>query len=300
MIDTRLLRSFLVVAEELHFGRAAARLHLTQPPLTRQMQQLESELGEILLFDRRRRAISLTAAGQTLREEARQILARLDDGIERTRRVARGELGRLRIGFVSTADYSILPRLLKGFSAHYPDVELELFEATTAEQEERFEAGSLDVGLVLEKTPSTQRSFLRVHEESLVAVLPRTSRWTRTSAPLRLSSLAAEPFVLFPRHLAPALYDTILGYARRAGVEPRVAQEARQMQTIIGLVAGGLGVSLVPASMENLRRPDVTYRALRPSPPRISTYLTWCPDPDAPILDAFLTIGRRSLRKKEK
>lgn len=300
MIDGRLLRSFLVVAEELHFGRAAQRLHLTQPPLTRQIQQLEEDLGGILLFDRSRRRISLTEAGRTLRDEGSAAMARLAEAAERTKQVARGERGRVRIGFVSTADYSILPKLLRSFTTRHPGIELDLVEATGDEQERLLDEGTLDVGFVLARSTAPERGWLRVHREPLVAVLPRTPPWTRGKGALPCRRLADQPFVLFPRLLAPALYDAVISHARRAGFHPNITREARQMQTIIGLVAGGLGVSIVPACMRNLQRPDVVYRPLEPPTPEVSTYLTWHTSGTTAAVESLLRIVRSTVGKSRR
>ncbi len=288
MIETRLLRSFLVVADELHFGRAATRLHLTQPPLTRQIQQLEGDLGDVALFDRTRRQIALTQAGQAFVVEARRILDQLAHAVDRTQRVARGESGRLRIGFISTANYSVLPGLLKAFASRFPDVEVELLESTGDEQARLLADGILDAGLLIASDPVPDLESLPLYREPLVAVLPRSSPLASRTGTMAVKPLRAEPFVLFPRVLAPSLYDKIIAYTEKAGFSPYVAQEARQMQTIIGLVAGGLGVSIVPACMQNLRRDDVVYQRLSPKAPEITTFLVWRADRSSSVLESFL------------
>lgn len=298
MVEIRHLRSFLAVAEELHFGRAAERLHLTQPPLTRQIQQLEEELGDVQLFDRSRRRVALTEAGATLVVEARRLLEQLGHAVERTRRVARGESGRLRIGFISTADYSLLPVLLKAFAGRFPGVEVELLEATGDEQLRLLGDGALDVGILIPTERHAGLAWMPLYAEPLVAVLPRSSRLVRRAGAVPVKRLRGEPFVLFPRVLAPSLYDAILGYAQSAGFSPRVAQEARQMQTIIGLVAGGLGVSIVPECMQNLQRREVVYKRLEPAAPRVATLLAWRADQRSPALDSFLGVCRRLSREK--
>lgn len=275
MLEFRHLRSFLVVADELHFARAAERLHITQPPLTRQIQQLEELLGDVPLFDRSRRRIALTEAGEAFVGESRQLLEQLARAVERTRRVARGESGRLRVGFISTADYSILPALLKAFASRYPDIDVELLELTGDEQVRLLDEGALDVGILIPADRDARLEWMPLYREPLVAVLPRSSPLAKRAGAVGVKALRREPFVLFPRPLSPRLYDEIIGYLNRAGFSPRVGQEARQMQTIIGLVAGGLGVSIVPACMQNLRRRDVVYKKLTPKAPEVSTLLAW-------------------------
>ena len=262
MVEIRHMRSFLTVAEELHFGRAAERLHMTQPPLTRQIQQLEEQLGDVQLFDRSRRRVTLTEAGEAFAVESRRLLDQMARSIERTQRVARGESGRLRIGFISTADYSALPALLKTFASEFPRVDVELLESTGDEQLRLLEEGALDIGIWIPDDPDPRLEWMPLYREQLVAVLPRGSLLASQPGTLRVKALRREPFVLFPRTLAPSLYDKIIAYLHEAGFSPKVGQEARQMQTIIGLVAGGLGVSIVPECMQNLRRRDVVYNLL--------------------------------------
>lgn len=292
MIETRLLESFLVVAEELHFGRAADRLHLTQPPLTRQIQQLEEQLGGVLLFDRRRRRITLTEAGDAFVVEARRLLKQVEAAVERTQRVARGEAGNLRIGFVSTADYSVLPALLREFRTRFPAIHVDLLESTADEQARLLAENALDACVVIATKPGPNLASVRLYREPLVAALPKSHPRARRSGALRAKTLAEEPFVFFPRSLAPDLYDTTIAYARKAGFAPRIAQDARQMQTIIGLVAGGLGVSIVPACMRALRRTDVVYKSLSPATPPISTHLVWRADDTSNVLGSFLAVAR--------
>jgi DNA-binding transcriptional LysR family regulator len=297
MIEIRHLHSFLTVAEELHFGRAAERLHITQPPLTRQIQQLEAELGDVALFDRSRRRVSLTEAGEVLVVEGRRLLEQLDRAAERTQRVARGEAGRLRIGFISTADYSVLPPLLEAFATRFPDVETELLEATGDEQLRLLDAGALDFGILIPTGADPRLDSLPLVREPLVAVLPRASPLARRRGALAVKSLRDVPFVLFPRLLAPGLYDTVISYARKAGFSPQIGQEARQMQTIIGLVAGGLGVSIVPACMQNLRRDDVVYKQLAPATPTVTTRLVWRADRPSPAARSWLETCRKFARR---
>lgn len=293
MIEFRHLRSFLAVADALHFGRAAERLHMTQPPLSRQIQQLEEQLGDVQLFDRRRRRIALTEAGEAFVVEARRLLEQRADAVERTRRVGRGEAGRLRVGFISTADYSVLPALLKAFASRFPGVDVDLREATGDEQLRLLSEGALDVGILIPSGEDPRLRGMPLYREPLVAVLPRAGRLAKRRGALEVKALRGEPFVLFPRTLAPSLYDKIIAYVERAGWSPAIGQEARQMQTIIGLVAGGLGVSIVPACMQNLRRRDVVYRKLAPATPQITTRLAWRADRPSKVVDSFLGVCRR-------
>ncbi len=292
MIEFRHLQSFLAVAEQLHFGRAAEQLHITQPPLTRQIQQLEELLGGVTLFDRSRRRVALTEAGELFVDEARLLIDQLARSVERTQCVARGESGRVRVGFISTADYSVLPGLLKAFTSRYPGVRVDLLELTGDEQLRRLSDGTIDVGILIPEQNDASLGWMPIYRERLVAVVPREHPLARRAGAISGKALRGESFVLFPRSLAPSLYDKIISYLDRAGFTPRISQEARQMQTIIGLVAGGMGVSVVPGCMQNLRRNDVVYKALAPKAPQVTTLLAWR-EPSSAAVDSLLGVCRR-------
>lgn len=278
-IDLRQWRQFLAVADGLHFGRAAEKLHMTQPPLTMAIQQLEQRLG-VDLFKRSRRSVELTAAGAALIEPVRQLLAQAEQLPDLARAVSRGEIGHLRLGFVSTLGFGPLPQWLRAFRDEQPGVRVTLREATTDVQLQAFEAGEMDAGFVLH-TPGMAPPSLPgcvVLEEPLVLALPQ--RHALAKAPrLQLDALLAEPLVIFPRDIAPSLFDGLLAYYHRHGASPEIAQEAIQMQTIVNLVSAGLGVAWVPESVTLLKRPGVVYRALPPkllaAAPRCQTSLVW-------------------------
>lgn len=276
MVEIRHLRYFVAVAEELNFGRAASRLHVSQPPLSRQIQQLEAGLGT-LLFIRESRRIRLTDAGHQYLRDVRKLLADLDKAGESARRAARGETGLLRLGFVSTALYSILPEMVRCYRTRWPDVKLELRELTVDAQYRALEQGEIDVAMMLcvDEVPGFVSGC--VHTETLLLCLPETHALAgkNASRALPLKSLKDDPFILFPRPLSPGLFDRIAGYALACGFNLKVAQEAVQMQTIVGLVSAGLGQAIVPECMAGLQRPGVTYRRLAPRPPRIHTALVW-------------------------
>lgn len=293
MIEIRHLRYFLAVAEEQHFGRAADSLHITQPPLTRQIQQLE-RLLDVQLFIRTKRHVELTDAGTAFVDEAKDLLDRLDQAQTVVRRVARGEAGELRIGFISTANYNVLPHILRTFKTKYPDVRIRLQELTGDEQLVALEQGTIDLGIMF---PEMRQPFLwmSMHREPFVAVVPEGYKQNggRVTKKISVKHLAQEPFVMFPRPLAPSLYDRILRYTETNGFSPNIVQEARQMQTIIGLVAGHIGVSIVPASMQAMRRVDVRFLSLSPSPPNIETGFVWNDANRSATLASFLDICRQ-------
>ena len=263
-MELRHLRYFLAVAEELHFGRAARALGIRQPPLSQQIRALEDDLG-VVLFDRSSRRVRLTPAGEAFRTDARRSLAAAEAARRAARRAGRGDIGDVVLGFVGSATYTLLPRILRAFRARYPDVHLTLRELPTSDQVEALRQGAIDIGLV--RPPLTGADALQVEllgADGLSVALPTDHPLAR-GRDVAAHRLADEPFVLFPRRLGPGLYDQILTYCRQAGFEPRTVQEAVQMQTIVALVAGGIGVSLVPSSMTRLRRADVAYRPVRPA-----------------------------------
>jgi DNA-binding transcriptional LysR family regulator len=271
------LRYFIAVAERLHFGRAAAALHISQPPLSRAIRALEASLG-IALFARTRRRVELTPEGARLLEEARRTLAQLERTVLELRGIAAGEQGRLRIGFVSLADFGVLPGLLRAYKSARPGVTLALREMLSPEQAAALAAGELDFGLLLPPVPEADAfEHLVVQRERFVAALPARHRLAARRGRLLLSALAGESFVMVPREIAPGLYDIVAGLAARAGISFNVAQEAIQMQTVVSLVSSGLGAAIVPASLANLGRRGVVYRALADRHPALELWLAWRP-----------------------
>lgn len=261
-MDLRQLKYFIAVAEERSFSRAALRLHVSQPPLSTQLKALEHELG-VRLLDRSNRGVTLTAAGQVFFDEMRAVLARLERGKEMARNAGRGDVGTLTIGFVSIADYGILPPALKEFRSLYPAVQVHLHELTTDAQVREIRAARLDLGIGLGPLDAPDLQFEPLTREALVLAGPTGHRLIRDGKAVELKALSSESFIIPPRDIAPGLFDVIIGQCRAAGFAPRITQQARQMQTVISLVACGMGFALVPASVQNLRRRGVQYRPLR-------------------------------------
>ncbi len=289
-LELRQLRYFAAVAEEKHFGRAAARLHMTQPPLSQTIAALEEMLGTPL-FLRTKRSVALTAAGAALLPEAQRILQQAAALPDLARRAASGASGLLSLSFISSADYSILPPLLQRFRARYPQVQIELREATTDIQLEDLMQGKIDAGLLLPPLPEKAAALLDVRpvlSEPLIAALPEGT--VKKPGPVSLKSLRELPLIIFPRRISPAFHDTILSCFRDAGVTPHIGQEAIQMQTIVGLVSAGMGMALVPQSVSNLKRPGVDYRRLSDPAPEIQTGLAWRRDSTSSVLRALLEL----------
>jgi DNA-binding transcriptional LysR family regulator len=285
-VELRQLRYFVAVAEELHFRRAAERLHISQPPLSQQIRALEDELGFALL-ERTRRRVSLTPAGEAFLRDARALLGELEGAVATARRIDAGQTGRLRINFVGSALFSIIPPTIERFRAARPGVEIELHERPTVDQIRAVRAGTSDVGLV--RPPIEDDGELRaqtVLRERTVAALPAGHGLASLSrVPLR--RLAAEPLVLFPRDQAPGFHDLVIDSLAGAGAVPRVIQYAPEMLTIIGLVAAGIGASLVPASVTRLALEGVTYRPVSGAPHSELVAVTRADD-DSPLVRAFM------------
>lgn len=295
--DLRQLRYFVAVAEEGHVGRAAQRLGIAQPPLSQQMQRLEARLG-VALFDRSRRRVALTDAGRVLLGEARALLAQADRVQELARQAAAGDAGTLRLGFVASAAYAVLPPLVRLFRERHPHVLLDVAELSTGEQLEAVRAGTLDAGIVRAPATGADLQSLPLVDEPLRAALPDVHPLAGREA-VPLSALAGEPFVLFARENNPPFYDDVLAACRAAGFSPRVVQVAHSMPTIASLVAGGLGVALVPAAMDRLHLPGVAYRPLTGSAPRRALALMWRRDPVGPVV-ANLVAAARALVAAER
>jgi DNA-binding transcriptional LysR family regulator len=265
--ELRHLRYFVAVAEELHFGRAAQRLMIAQPSLSTQIRDLERAVGAPLL-ERTRRHVELTAAGKVFLESARQTLALVERAVQSAQRAHRGEIGQVNLGFVGSAAYEVLPRLLRAFRAAYPDVALQLSAMTTNEQVMALAERQLDLGLLrlsaLENVDArlAQRLAWRVvAREPLVAVLPRAHPLASLES-IPLAALANEAFILYPRSDSPAIHDAILACCLAAGFSPNITQESGEMQAIVGMVAGFVGVALVIAPEGYRATGDVVFTPL--------------------------------------
>lgn len=266
-MELRHLRYFVAVAEEGHVTRAAERLGIRQPPLSQQIRALEREL-DAQLFHRRPRGVALTPAGRALLDAARPILARADAAIAATRRAAQGEAGRIGIGFTSSAAFHpFVPRAIRVFREAHPLVQLALEESGTTELVEALRAETIDAAFV--RSPVGESVDLTVRPllaEPMVAALPSGHPLSGTRDPLPLAALAGETFILYRRPVGPGLHDAIIAACDRAGFSPRIGQEAPRMLSTMSLVAAGLGVTVVPASMSRLEAEGVAYRRLADSP----------------------------------
>lgn len=291
-MDLRHLRYFIAVAEEQNIGRAAARLHISQPPLTRQIQQLEEELG-VLLFTRTPRGMELTPAGEQLLEEARNIRALVEQATERTQRAGQGRLGRLDVGIFGSAIIDVIPKLLEAFRSAYPDVKVVLHSMTKNEQIEALRQRRINVGFNRIITPLPDIASELVSTESLLLAV-NASHPLAEKAVVPFQSLAEHPLVMFPAGSRPGLIDKVMGLCQQVGFVPLVSQEVGDVISAIALVARGFGACLVSQSTSVLSLPGVVYRPLSglPENAQIDLSCIFRADDHSPILEAFLEVIR--------
>ena len=301
-MELRHLRYFIAVAEELHFGRAAERLGISQPPLSQQIQALEEEIGA-RLFERTNRRVELTDAGRLFLDESRQVLAQVDKAVLLARRAHLGELGELKIGFTSSAPFtSTIPSSIHAFRKAYPDVHLDLQEMSSRQVLKALLEESLQVGVIRPLALPDAVHWVEVFREPLVAVLRADHPLAAGSEDgLAIAALAEEPFVFFPRSYGTGLYDQVIALTRQAGFSPRIAQEASEAMTIIGLVSAGLGVSILPASFRRTRVDGVVYRTLSDPEATTAVWLVRRQNEGSPLALSFIDLVTReaaSLRRR--
>jgi DNA-binding transcriptional LysR family regulator len=284
-VDVRRLRYFIAVAEEMHFGRAARRLNVAQPALSRQIAQLELALAA-QLFDRARSQIRLTAAAEALLPHAKDILRRIDQAGAIARRAAEGGTGVLNVGFVGSATYSVLPDILKAYRAAYPSVELMLHAMNTSELRQALVERRIDAAFARPSIADAEVVNRTILVEPLIVALPDDDPLANEAA-IPLEALRSRAFVLYPRHPRPSFADRIIDICKASGFSPAVAQETMELQTALGLVAVGVGVSLVPASVERSHRHGVAYRPLQPPAATTDLSLSYRGDNNSPLLDNF-------------
>ncbi|AHY46343.1 Transcriptional regulator [Rubrobacter radiotolerans] len=296
-MDLRRLRYFVVVAEEQNFSRAAERLHMAQPPLSEQIKRLETSLG-VRLFDRSSRGAELTEAGELLLVEARRLLVQAEQTAEVVRRVGEGEVGRLTLGFVPSASNSVLPPVLSCFRRRYPDVQLYLQEMNPDWLVAGLHEGRIDVSFFYLPFRDAALRHRPVSREPLAVALPETHPLA-DEAEVDLCDLAEEPFVLPARYRMPGLYGQVTGACRRAGFEPRAVQkEVWLMQTVVALVAGGVGVALVPATIRNLTRTGVVYRSIKGFSPTVEMGVVWRREERSAVVRSFLGVVSEVCRRE--
>jgi DNA-binding transcriptional LysR family regulator len=259
-MELRHLHYFAVVAEELHFGRAAARLQMTQPPLSQQIQQLEEELG-VTLFQRTKRRVELTKAGEVFLAEIKQALVQINQAVENTQRAQRGEFGRLSVGFVGSAMYEVLPPIIREYRKQFPGVSIDLYELPTPEQVDALHGGRIDVGLLRPPVLSDLIETEVIQHKSCMLCLPKGHPLAEKDK-VEIQDLRDEPFIVVSRSTLPGLFGDFLSMCQNAGFTPRIVQETAEYQTVIGLVSTGIGISIVPSGAKNFYHSEVVYKNL--------------------------------------
>lgn len=292
-MELRHLRYFVAVAEALNFSKAAEGLLVAQPAVSRQIADLEHDVGTVLLL-RNKRTVRLTAAGEAFLYEAKGILAQVDAAVEKARRVARGEVGELTIAFLGAPTMCFLPGLIKQYRHLYPQVTVRLIEMTPERQLDAFARGHLQVGFTRPLPPGADRSLMSspVLKEALQAVVPDRHPLAARKQ-LRLEDLSELPFVLLDRSEAVGLFDQIIAVCRGAGFSPRIVNSPNLMATVLTLVAAEQGVSLVPESVRNLGSREVVFLDLEPGPAPIELVMVW--GRELPLLTAFQQLVRANL-----
>ncbi len=292
-MELRHLRYFVAVAEELHFGRAAARLFIVQPSLSQQIQQLEEELGFPLL-KRTKRSVELTDAGSVFLAAAQRILAQVQEAKHAAQRAHRGEMGRLVVGYISSSTYDLLPVMLRAYRERFPHVEVALRELTTPAQVKALEENELQIGLLRLPISSPLMNVEVVRREPIVCVLPEEHPLA-VHERISVSLLAHEPFVLQSRLQGGGYYVQLMKLCLASGFSPNVVQEVTEIHTIVGLVAAGIGISLVPQSIRNIRSEGIVYRELEGTTTMTEIALAWRRDAHSAIVENFLMVAREAV-----
>lgn len=293
MIDLNHMRHFVAVAEELHFGRAATRLGMAQPPLSQSIKRLEERLG-FALFERTQRVVSLTAAGRVFLEEARRTIAQSEEAVRLARRAASDDLAEVSIAFVSAALYRLLPATIRAFHEVWPDTAIRLDERPTDTQLADLTSGDIDLGFFHPPIQAVDGLAVElVHRDRLIVAVP-AHHPLAAQGPCRLADLAGQDFIMFPYQQGPVLHGNITNACRAAGFVPNVVQEARQMHTILSLVAAGLGISLVPKGARTMQIVGVAFVPLLDAPENVAWELAmgWRPRGARKALRNFLEVVR--------
>lgn len=297
-MDIRALECFVVLAEDLHFRRAAHRLNMTQPTLTARIQVLERRVGVSLLI-RDRRQVCLTESGRVFLEHARTTLGSARAAVSGALRAAKGEVGRLRFGFTGLTSYAGMPEMVRRFRQALPEVKIELVHAETLRLEAALLAEEIDIALLHPPLATPGLSQADLMPEKLVLAIPEAISSLARLKAIPIKALAGQPFLIGPRQTAPHLHDEIMSTFRAAGIVPNIVQEVGAMTTLIGLAAAGVGCGFVMSSLQVIQRAGLVYRPLSgATPPMISTALAWRTNALSPTATRFLDLAMPSRRQK--
>jgi DNA-binding transcriptional LysR family regulator len=291
-LELRHLKYFVTVADELHFGRAAERLGISQPPLSQQIHALEQRLGA-KLFERKGRGIALSQAGSTLLPRARGLLAQAERAAESVARTQRGELGELHMGLMSSGPFTlVVPRVLARFRERLPGVRLLIHEMPTSQQIEALEQGTIDVGVIRPEALPESLCAIELFKDSLTVVMHSSNPLAAAPGPIDIGELANEDFIFYQRHLGVRLYDEVIALCTKAGFSPRILYEVRELPTIIGLISGGFGVAVLPGSVQRMMVENVVYRPVAHMEAATAVWAIHRHGVNDPIVNAFLEIAQ--------
>lgn len=298
-MELRQIRSFLAVAETLHFGRTAEQLHLSQPALSLQIRGLEEELG-VRLFERGRHGTTLTAAGAAFRQDAAGALTQLDQATRKARLAANGKIGLLRIGFISTAGAEILPQIMRGFRQSNPGAEFSVRNILTSDQVRMLDAGTLDIGFL--RLPVDRHSGLNVipvHREPFMLVVPSSHRFAKRKK-VMMREVAEEEFLMYERSLAPGFHDLILDIFHRAKIVPKISQTAGEMPTLISLIDAGMGIAILPVSAVKHSAASVIGCRIADRIPLSEIGLAFRNSTKPPVVETFISFTLEKLVSRPK
>ncbi|MBP3040715.1 LysR family transcriptional regulator [Bacillaceae bacterium Marseille-Q3522] len=290
-MELRHLHYFLTVAEELHFGRAAERLQMTQPPLSQQIRQLEEEIG-VDLFKRSKRHVELTIPGQFFQKEVKHALAQLDQAVEVAKRASRGEIGKVTVGFVGSATYEILPDIVREYRYKYPNISVSLHELSTPDQLIALDEGKIDVGMLHPPINNPLIATEVIHRGTGVLAIPKNHSLAEKTS-IYIDDLMNIPFVVVSRNIWPGLYDEFISLFHDADFSPEIAQEATEYQMVVGLVSAGIGIGVLPKTAEKLFKLDIVYREIENHKLNAVLSLAYRKEDNNPALENFLSVSRK-------
>lgn len=287
-MELRHIKYFIAVAEELHFGKAAARLNMSQPPLSQQINQLENELG-VVLFRRTKRSVEMTDAGKAFLDQSYQILNKLEKACEEARNIHKGRVGELNIGLAGSWSSRLL-NLLRTYRSKFPDVEVLIHQMSTVSQIKAFQENSIQIGILCPPIDTNDLNLRAIHTVPFYAALPSGHPLAGETYPLDLIKLKGEPFIISPRKVGPGYYDTIISLCNRSGFSPKISQETEGIFNILTLVSMEMGVSLVSQLALEHPREGVVFRELKDKQVTMDLTIAWRKDEDSSIINNFLTI----------
>lgn len=290
-MELRHLRYFIAVAEELHFGRAAKRLKISQPPLSHQIKQLETEM-DLLLFSRTSQRVNLTIAGEAFLKRAYEIIYFIDQAVDEAKRVNRGEEGQITIAFSGATTFKLLPAILRLHQEQYPNININLKQMTTTEQIKAFKKGSIDIGLVILPLTNSSLNVELLHEEPFVVALPKTHHLAQNNEFINIPDLVNEHFIMTPRSSGEGYYDSIVSLFYNVDFSPKKTQEAEELPTIVSFVASRMGIAILPSSIQFVKNDDIKYLPLKHNLVTYKTGIAWEKTEISPIVKSFISFIR--------